>query len=363
MPIQPSTDVALISANANHVAQDKAVLKRMALRSVTIFDNVQRAVAHMAESPASIVLLDSELNGDDPRACLRSMRRLRSGASARASIPVVMVTLENSREFVLDAIGAGCAGYVIRPYSPATMEKYLEVAYASHERDEIESEQMLEARNMVDQGLFDEAIDEYEEVLCVRDEAEEYFAKGMEYLRNVQYGKAIIAFNKAIKLNEMFAEAYRGLADAHRGKGNDDKARQCMGKAAEIFAMQDRLEEARELFVDILKDDPDAMNPYNTLGVRLRKQGDYPGALHAYKQALELTPDDENLRYNIAKAFLFAEDTNHAVEHLRAALEVAPDFAEARALLEKLTGTRTKPPTTAKRDERPSDKRLLIDDE
>jgi tetratricopeptide (TPR) repeat protein len=102
--------------------------------------------------------------------------------------------------------------------------------------------------------------------------------------------------------------------------------------------MQDKLQELKEVFGEILTDDPDAINPYNNLGVKLRRSGDYLGALHAYNQALVLTPTDENLHYNIAKAHIYAGDTQKALGHLREAVVIRGDFREASALIKKLEG-------------------------
>ena len=90
------------------------------------------------------------------------------------------------------------------------------------------------------------------------------------------------------------------------------------------------------MFVEILKTDPDAVNPYNSLGVQLRRKGDIFGALHAYGQALALTPDDEHLHFNISKANLFAGNKDKAVEHLLRSLEINPALAHARELLTKI---------------------------
>jgi len=140
----------------------------------------------------------------------------------------------------------------------------------------------------------------------------------------------------ALAVNTMFAEAYRGLAHAHKGLGDQAKFLEYLNRCADILAIQDKLQELKEVFVEILEQDPGAVNPYNTLGVRLRRSGDLSGALHAYTQALALTPGDENLHYNIAKAFLHASRREKAMEHLRQALVIRPDFSEAEQMLAEL---------------------------
>jgi DNA-binding NtrC family response regulator len=46
------------------------------------------------------------------------------------TLPVVQVSSDNSRRGVLDAVGAGCSGYLIRPYSLQAFAKQVTGAFA-----------------------------------------------------------------------------------------------------------------------------------------------------------------------------------------------------------------------------------------
>ncbi len=324
--------VIIVTANPEHAQLDKSSLLKFGMSAVFLLTSGKEAIERIKITRPRLCIVDSNIEDMDGCALIRKLKQDRK----TRMIPVMMVTLNNYKDHVLDAIAAGCAGYVIRPYAPATFERHLQHAIASMEYDEIEAEQLDHAIGLVSEGYFDEAIEELEELAPVDNEAVKYFDIGIKALSEQKFGKAIIAFNKAVKLNEMYAEAYRGLADAHKGKGNNERYQEYLGKAAEIYALQDRLQETKDIYIEILKQDPDAINPYNSLGVELRKKGDYDGALHAYKQALELSPEDENLRYNISKAHLFANERDSAIEHLKKAVEIRPDFAEAQELLDKL---------------------------
>ena len=96
----------------------------------------------------------------------------------------------------------------------------------------------------------------------------------------------------------------------------------------------------------------EAPNPFNSLGVQLRRKGDHAGAVKAYKRALELTPDDENVYFNLAKAFVFTNNKESAETNLRKALSLNGEFDEARAMFEKLTGQQWEPSATARVPER-----------
>jgi tetratricopeptide (TPR) repeat protein len=262
-------------------------------------------------------------------------------------IPLIMVTLENHQHAVLDAIRHGVTGYVLRPYSLATFERHVSFAHQMENYQELEELQLEDAKEMVEMGEIDGAIQAFEEIVQVKDEAQKFYDLGCKYLAMRNYGRAIVAFKKAVRINTLFAEAYKGLADAYRLKGEEERANEFLQKAANIHAQFNRLEKAKEAFIEILKYQADAPNPFNTLGVRLRKQHDYVGALHAYEQALELTPDDENIYYNIAKCCYFMGQTRRAVAAIREALSRNPGFKEAMNFFETLTGKPWTAPASA----------------
>lgn len=278
-----------------------------------------------------ILLVDTHAGDIDGCECISRLR----GASENRCIPIVMVTSECEYEFVLSAIGAGCSGYVIRPYSINTLENHIKIAWKSSQKDEIEFEQLSNAQEMISQGLFDEAIEELDEILDSADESQMYFDKGMSYLQKQKYGKAILSFTKAVKLNNMYAEAFKGLAEAHKGKGNNEEYTKYMKQAADVLAQQDRLDDLKTIFIEILKEDPNAVNPYNSLGLKLRRDGNVEGAIDAYLKALQLTPNDEHLHYNIAKAYIFFENYVEGISHLERSTLLNPNFEPAVTLLEK----------------------------
>lgn len=325
-------DVATLTNNLHHAARDKQCCAKLNVKSITVFETLEEVLAPLREQAYQLLLIDTALKDKSGCDSLKAIRK----ATRSQVLPAIMVSTDSSLRHVLAAIAAGCNGYVIRPYSMSTLERHVLMAIESTGQDEIEFEQLAAATDLVHQGRFDEAIEEFTEIVEEPNEALDYFNRGMDYLHRQKFGKAILAFNKAVAANTMFAEAYKGLALAHKGKGDEAGYRAYLDKSAEILAMQDRLDELKALFVDILQANPEAVNPYNTLGINLRREGDYGGALHAYTQALELTPTDENLHYNIAKACIFAKDYARAMGHLEQAVALRPEFDEAKGLLGKL---------------------------
>jgi len=342
--------VVIVSSNKSHAENDRAVLNKFPLKLLKVCDTADCAFKVLTASPCDIILCDSQIKGMDSKTFLKTVKnnpRLKH-------IPVVMVTLENDRNAVLDAVAAGCSGYILRPYSFETFEKHMDTALQLVRFSEIETRQLKDAKLMLEMGDFDDAIEEFEEVVSMQGEAQKYYDLGCSYLAREKFGKAIVAFQKAVKMNDLFAEAYQGLSEAYRGRGDLEQCQFFLKKAAEIYAEFDRMEKVKEIFIDILKFDNAAPNPFNTLGVRLRKSGDYQGAIKAYQQALELTPSDENIYFNMAKAFIFMDDDKSALERVAMALRINGDFPEALMVYKKLKGAAWPGAKTVVRNGRPA---------
>ncbi len=331
----PSKKVLVITNEKSHMEKDKAALRRINLEMGAAVGSCAKALEYLDESHCDIIILDTPLADMDGRACLRNIK----SQPDTKNIPVVMVTLENDRYNVLDAVAGGCSGYILRPYSLETFERHINTALQLVRFNELEMRQIEDAKLMLEMGEYDEAIEEFEEVVSMQSEAQRYYDLGCNYLVREKFGKAIVAFQKALRINDLFAEAYQGLAEAYKGKGDDEQSHFYLKKAANLYAEFDRMEKVKELFIDILKYDNTANNPFNTLGVRLRKNGDYQGAIRAYKQALELTPNDENVYFNMGKAFFFMDDKENALKYLTMALRMNRNFTEAQKLYKQIKGT------------------------
>lgn len=325
--------VILVSSSEQTRKLDRQALKLLGYLNVTVLTSGAAAVENIVAQRPALVVTCGDMDDMDGGTFLNQVRK-----TGKNRPPVVVLTSENREQHVLDAIAAGCSGYVLRPYTLSTIGKHLEQAASQGEFLEIEQEQLGIAQSLLEAGDFDAAIEEYDEVISATDEAQRYFNQGIKALGNKKYGQAIIAFNKALKICELFAEAFKGMAEAYKGKGDFGKYEENLKRAAEIFAQQDRFEETKLIFADILKMHSSAINPYNSLGVALRQKGDFPGAIQAYKQAIALTPDDENIYFNIAKAYFSSGHKDKAKRYIKEALELNPEFHEARRLLAVLQG-------------------------
>ncbi|CCO25472.1 tetratricopeptide repeat protein [Maridesulfovibrio hydrothermalis] len=321
----------IFSSNSRHISNDRLTLVGLGASNINVYSTWESAIEALQSKAIDVALVDESLHDSSGAECVRKLRR-----HASRSLPVIMVTQDQRKDSVLDSISAGCGGYVLRPYSMETLKRHLFSAYMSASPDEIEQELLNGSWELVSNGSFDEALDGFEEIVEEITEqqnpAEELFEKGLNFLAKEKFGKAIIAFNKAIAMNEMYAEAYKGMADAYKGKGDMDSYNKYLNKSADIYAAQDSLDDVKALFIEILQNDPDAVNPFNRLGVKLRKEGDYHGAIKAYHQACTFTPNDANLYYNMARAYTYSKDYESALNYTELSLRLDPGMEPGKAL-------------------------------
>ena len=72
---------------------------------------------------------------------------------------------------------------------------------------------------------------------------------------------------------------------------------------------------------------------YNTSGIQHRKEKDFEKATMNFKKALFIRPHDEGLYYNMARAYIEADDWKSAKNTMEEALKTNPDFQEGIQLL------------------------------
>ncbi|MCM0753793.1 response regulator [Desulfovibrio aminophilus] len=324
--------VAVLSNNKTHAKIDKKIMRLFAPGVVLVFEKGRAALDHIERLGVDLVLCDSGL---DDMTGLEFLTKLR-GEMKQRSLPVIMISLMNSREYVLDAIGQGCSGYVIRPYAPKTLEKYILAARRMADYPDAQRKRMEKARALAEQGDHQAAAEHYEEIISEGNEAQFYYDMGCSFLVRKEYAKAVVAFQKALKYNELFAEAYKGLAEAYKARGDFERYKTNIEKAAEVLAQLDRFEEAKMAFIQVLKHNREAHNPYKILGLKLRRDGDLDGAVEAYARALEMTPDDEHIHYNLSKALHLAGKEAEAQASIARALNLNPFFEEAKKLYAEL---------------------------
>jgi len=323
-PAQRVRSALVASANPAHARIDRASLRRARILKAMTFQSGDKALKHLLDNPVDVVLCDSELTdmtGLDFIRHARSKKRL-------ARQPMLVMSLDGRERAVLDAVSAGCAGYLLRPYS---LDSFLyQLRNVRRNMDfKAASKAMLEkARQDAAKGRLDKASQGFERVAQGGGDALRHYEQGRVHLAEKHYNKAIADFQKAVTLYSLFAEAYVGLAEAWQGKGRPDKHEKYMQKAAEAYVRLNEFHKAREVFVDVLQTNAGTGNPFLELGFSLIRQGDFPGAAKAYVQA-EKFNKDVDAHASLARACYFT--TNPVQTARKAAQALADETGEQNA--------------------------------
>ena len=74
----------------------------------------------------------------------------------------------------------------------------------------------------------------------------------------------------------------------------------------------------------------------NIQAVIKRREGLHDEATEIFKKALEFSPEDHRIAFNIALCQIQKQDKETAIEYLRKSLEICPNYTRAKDLLNRL---------------------------
>ncbi len=149
------------------------------------------------------------------------------------------------------------------------------------------------------------------------EKVEEKVAMGKKHLEKEEFNAAKYEFGNALKTDEKHLKANLGKGKAHMALGETDQAKEHFKK----------MSENEELF------DEEHMHTFNELGIELRRNGMYDEAIENYGKAVKISPKDEVLYYNMGRAYKEKGEKKSALQALRKALEIEPNFKEAADLM------------------------------
>jgi two-component system chemotaxis response regulator CheY len=106
----------------------RSVLRDLGFACIAEAADGQDGLSRCSAFGPDLVLVDLDLPSMDGLAIVRALRRIDD------SVPIIMVSAEAGRDRVVEAIDAGVNGYVVKPFTPATLRARIEPLVA-HCRD------------------------------------------------------------------------------------------------------------------------------------------------------------------------------------------------------------------------------------
>lgn len=236
---------------------------------------------------------------------------------------------------VIQAGQSGVTGLLVSPFDVKNIKQKMNILSDTSKKEESSKEILALEKGMklVESENYEEAITVLENLTAQGETAEYYYNLGYLKTSEEKYNEAIEAFQKATKLDRLFAKAYEAMGNAYKCLGKHEEAQKYLQKAADIYMSKDNMQVAEEILNEILKIGKNTVNVYNSLGVLYRKKGDPETALKHYKKAIKVHPQEPFILYNIGRLYLDIKDPVQAKKYFGMALNVKPDFEEAREVL------------------------------
>lgn len=332
----PNPDTVYLATSQDTLfSETRDNLKSLGYSRCVRFSSGRALVEFATYNGARIIVVDSALEDMLLAEVVAALRTIHQSEPMH----ILAISQDRTEEFVLGIIASGCSGLILRPYTLSALGKYMRVESVAQPHD-ADMETVQQAEAMIDQGRFEEAIGDLSLFVSQEEtQASEFFFQGCQHLVEKKWSEAIRAFSQSLSRNHTFIKAYEGLAKAYLGKNDLEHYKFYLHKAAEEYARMDNFAKVKRIFVEIIKYDVNAPNPYNTLGIRLRQEKQYKEAIQAYLQAIALSPEDENIYFNMAKAYFCDNNPDKAQEYCRQALILSPEHVEAMKLLRTIANT------------------------
>lgn len=254
------------------------------------------------------------------------------------SIPFVMVAATINRDMVVEAGKYGVHSIMIEPLKAQVLEqKIITILSSAPDTSTTKIDDLFtRAKQLITIGKLDAALGIYKEILQMGEDADVFYNIGYIKAAQGKYDEAIIAFRKAVMINNFHGRAYKMMGQTYMKMGQQEEAEKCYEKAGKIFLERNMDDEAEQVFKEVLKLNPQIVNVYNALGIIYRRRHAYGEAIKLYKQAIQVDPDDENIYYNLGRAFLENKDVGEAKKAFEQALAKNPAFTEARKMLQAI---------------------------
>ncbi|MBL7075681.1 tetratricopeptide repeat protein [candidate division KSB1 bacterium] len=166
--------------------------------------------------------------------------------------------------------------------------------------------------------------------LCYYTEAIEAFKQTLRIKPDHAYAYSSLGF-AYLKLR-YFAEAIEACKQAIRIKPDDDYAYSCLGLA---YLLLECYTEGLEACKQAVRINPENFEAYMSLGIAYAGLKRHQEEIEAYKQAIHIKPDVSEAHYFLGATYGEIGSHQEAIEACKQAIRINPDYAEAHYVLGK----------------------------
>jgi len=181
--------------------------------------------------------------------------------------------------------------------------------------------------------------------------AETYNNLGLVYKAQSREREAIVYFKKAVEIKPHFPQAHLNLGTVYKEqekhhealkkyrealKADPQYVEACFNMGLVLDALG-RSQDAVLSYLKALQIKPDFIEALNNLAVCLQNQGRIREAIFYFEKAIKLSTDNAPVYHNLSLLYAYHERYSEAVSCSKIALEINPDFIEARqAIVDQL---------------------------
>lgn len=290
-----------------------------------------------------LVLCDEHLSDMSGQDFLAHFNRL----DMEGRIPVILSARAPTEKTVLQAIAAGCAGFLARPFTVLALEAQLCRARTIFECGPASMLSqtyavLADSKNAEEEHAAEQQY--HENAAEAEAAATTAFHEAAGHLRQRRWDKAIEAFGISMRSSRLEADACLGMARAWLGKGKPEKAREYSYRAGTLFMRARNWSRAREAFVQALAVSPaNSPNPLLDEALELIRNNRIDDAAQALIGAYQL-PNTETVNiHSIARAAQFVGRPEQTIERLCTAVHHAGGYDVCDRLRRRLLTPREEP--------------------
>jgi len=211
-----------------------------------------------------------------------------------------------------------------------------------------------------EKGELNQGIETFLKALAEHHKFKEIFGEvtfgGTDLATNLEFIKSMIVAQEQdiverIQKDDEMAEGKR-LTIAEIEPEKNDEIQQKIEDAIKLID-EDKLSEAMEIISGSEEVQNEVVLHYNALGMKCRGEKQFDEAISNYSKAISASPQDENLYYNVARAYFDAGKLDWAADYLGKSLKINSEFKEGRAFYNYLLKLNPKKADNPKSEDKP----------